>query len=162
MEVHLLGYMNNTLQTGVGENSAMGQALLAFSYLSLFLSISAAMSSLVLTDELGEVPLRASRSKDSLRYSTYDEPSDKLLTRFNGGRCSWRWVMWHWLFNLVTGYVCIIVQLVLYVWSSEQSVGIKGAVTFIAVFSSLPLFDLFLPSSINRTISAASPGPVAA
>lgn len=40
-------------------SSALGQALLFFTYLTFFLSIGATVSSLILTDQVGELPIRA-------------------------------------------------------------------------------------------------------
>lgn len=91
--------MKYAVQNGIGEESHHGRALLVFTYLALFMSLSAAMSSLILIDELGSITLRASRTLatggGTLDLSIYDEDSSKLLTRFNGGRQSWKWVMWH-------------------------------------------------------------------
>lgn len=99
IESQLLVFIKDAIRNNIGEDTSSGQALLAFTYLALFLSLGATMSSLLLTDELGSVTLRASRcsasGEDTLRHSIYDEGSSKLLTRFNGGRQSWRWVMWH-------------------------------------------------------------------
>ena len=53
------------------------------------------------------------------------------------------------LFTLITGYLCLITQLVLYVWCTESS-GIKGAVLFIAIVTSIPLLDLLLPIEFFR------------
>ncbi|PSS37974.1 hypothetical protein PHLCEN_2v157 [Hermanssonia centrifuga] len=98
LEGLLLGLVKDSVGSG-SESSSTGQALLAFTYIALFFSISSAMSALILTDEFGDITLRASRSEASgestLKYDAYDEGSNQLLSRFNGGRQSWRWVMWH-------------------------------------------------------------------
>ncbi len=138
-----------------------GQALLALTYVTLFLSVSATMTSLILTDEFGELHLRASRQKFDLeRAEVFDEPSETLLSRFNGNS-SWRWVMWHctyspfpWvspvplnvrltgLFTLITGYICFVIQIVLYVWLAEET-AIKVPVLLIAIITTIPILDLF-------------------
>ncbi len=94
IESQLLGFVKGEIQDVA---NFQGQALLAFTYITLFLSVSATMTSLILTDEFGELPLRASRRPDSQRLNkatTFDEASHKLLSRF-GGSAAWRWVMWH-------------------------------------------------------------------
>ena len=99
LQGQLLVFIKNAVRNDIGEMTSSGQALLALTYLALFLSISAAMSSLVLTDELGSVHLRAARAValegNTVSQGSYDEAAGELLTRFNGGRGSWRWVMWH-------------------------------------------------------------------
>ncbi|KAH9019988.1 hypothetical protein EDB85DRAFT_2006555 [Lactarius pseudohatsudake] len=73
---------------------AARQALLAFSYCALVFSCSATISSLVLTDEFGELPVRASRKSDPIKQGLFDSSSASLLEVY-GARRSWRWVMWH-------------------------------------------------------------------
>lgn len=73
------------------------QALLVFTYLAFFFSLSATFSSLLLTDELGEVQVRASQRESWLGppedLVIHEDPS-KLLNHF-GARKTWRPVMWH-------------------------------------------------------------------
>lgn len=86
---------------GIGASTHQGRALLIITYITLLLSISATMSSLILTQELSTVALRSARvaanerERHKLELSKYDEGVGDLLTRFNGNRRSWRWVMWH-------------------------------------------------------------------
>ena len=56
------------------------------------------------------------------------------------------------ILTLVTGYLCLIAQLVLYVWCIETT-GIKTAVLIIAVIAVLPLLSLF-PLPIVRHMQA--------
>lgn len=69
-------------------------ALLIFTYGALFFSLSATISSLILTDEFGELPVRASRKANPEKQGTFDSSAASLLEVY-GARKSWRWVMWH-------------------------------------------------------------------
>jgi hypothetical protein len=75
------------------ENSAM-HALLIFTYLALFFSISAAVSGLILTDEFGALPVRASRKSDPIQQGLFDSGTLDLLQSY-GAKRSWIWIMWH-------------------------------------------------------------------
>src|ERR1700761_7598508 len=94
VEVVLLTFMKNPVHYTHPHTRAARQALLAFSYCALFFSCSATISSLVLTDEFGELPVRASRKSDPIKQGLFDSTSASLLEVY-GARRSWRWVMWH-------------------------------------------------------------------
>jgi hypothetical protein len=86
--------MKNPVHYTHPHTRAARQALLAFSYSALFFNCSATISSLVLTDEFGELPVRASRKSDPIKQGLFDSSSASLLEVY-GARRSWRWVMWH-------------------------------------------------------------------
>lgn len=74
--------------------SIKGQALLTLTYVTILLNVGSAISTLVLTDEFCSLTLRASRttaaSAGYLEMGKYDEPYTDLITRFNGGRRTWK------------------------------------------------------------------------
>ncbi|KAJ3554191.1 hypothetical protein NM688_g3234 [Phlebia brevispora] len=166
IESQLLGTVSDAVHGdgGIGQSTHSGRALLVITYLALFLSISATMSSLVLTQELSVVAVRSARQTaagcESLKHDIYDESISQLLARFNGGRRSWQWVLGHCesynivsessvsssnaqgMVALVASYITLVIQLVLYVWCTEQS-PVVAAVIFFGIISSLPLFTLF-------------------
>ena len=99
MQCQILVFFKGEIGT-VLEPSPSTQALLYLTYLGLIFSVSAALSSLILTDEMGSVHVRAARyvaANDGhlLELAQYDEPSSDMLSRFNGGHSSWRWVVSH-------------------------------------------------------------------
>ncbi|KAI0067850.1 hypothetical protein BV25DRAFT_875925 [Artomyces pyxidatus] len=133
------------------------QALLVFTYSALFFSLSATISSLILTDEFGELPVRASRKSNPVKQGTFDSSAASLLEVY-GARKSWRWLMWHWVLTLNGAVVCLAVQIVLYVWLQE-TVAIKVVVLCIAVFGLLPLLHFLpqRPSSKRSSLIVATP-----
>lgn len=80
---------------------------MVFTYLAFFFSISATFSSLLLTDELGELHVRASHRESKLvpldSSVIYEDPSE-LLNRY-GARKVWRPVMWHCTYSFALLYV---------------------------------------------------------
>ena len=69
------------------------------------------------------------------------------------------------MFTLVTAYACLLVQLILYAWCTEET-GIKIAALCVAVVTAFPLLDLVprLPYSEpaatqNKPRAASSFGP---
>jgi len=146
-------------------NKSARHALLIFTYSALFFCLSATISGLILTDEFGELPVRASRKKDLIQQGVFDSGALDLLRTY-GAKRSWIWVMWHCefffppnpppqtcvapfnenrahtgLFSLVAGTISLITQLLLYVWL-EESDSVRITLTFISLFAVLPLFHL--------------------
>ncbi|KAH9035760.1 hypothetical protein EDB85DRAFT_1862769, partial [Lactarius pseudohatsudake] len=148
VEVRLLSFVKNdaNFDRNVVRNSAK-DALLIFTYLGLFFSVSAAVSGLILTVDFGELPVRASRQRDSMELGLFDSGTSELLQSF-GARRSWIWVMWHWLFSLIAGTVSLIIQVLIYV-SLEESKPVIITLTVITVFAVLPLVHL-VPLSSGR------------
>ena len=95
VEVQLLSFVKNDAnfhQRSIGHSAK--HALLVFTYLALFFSVSATVSGLILTDEFGELPVRASRKRDPIQQGIFDSGSLDLLQTY-GAKSSWIWVMWH-------------------------------------------------------------------
>ncbi len=79
------------------DKNVLSHALAAFFYIAFFLNVSVTISSLVLIDEFGDLHIRAAHSQtDSvIRVDETNETTLRLLTKYNGGRKLWKWVMWH-------------------------------------------------------------------
>ncbi|KAI0291656.1 hypothetical protein B0F90DRAFT_341033 [Multifurca ochricompacta] len=118
VEVVLLNFIKDPVHYTHPHTRAARQALLVFSYCGLLFSCSATISSLVLTDEFGELPVRASRKSDPIKQGLFDSSSASLLEVY-GARRSWRWLMWHWLLSLTAAIACLITQILIYVWIEE-------------------------------------------
>ncbi|KAH9977468.1 hypothetical protein BJV74DRAFT_888447 [Russula compacta] len=149
VEVHLLSFVKDDSHyhtRDIGNPSR--HALAIFTYSALFFCLSATISGLILTDEFGELPVRASRKKDPIQQGVFDSGALDLLQTY-GAKRSWIWVMWHWLFSLVAGFISLIVQVLLYVWL-EESNSVRITFTFITLFAVLPLLHLIpLPPRRN-------------
>ncbi|KAI0259384.1 hypothetical protein BC834DRAFT_635958 [Gloeopeniophorella convolvens] len=151
VEVLLLAFIKDPVHYTHPHKHAAIQALRAFSYCALFFSCSAAISSLVLTDEFGELPVRASRKADPIKQGIFDSSSASLLEVY-GARRSWRWVMWHWLFSLMAAVACLVTQILIYVWI-EESLSVQITVSCVACFGILPLLHFVPMTRSNRRSS---------
>ncbi|KAH8980110.1 hypothetical protein EDB92DRAFT_1976220 [Lactarius akahatsu] len=149
VEVRILSFVKNdaSFARNVVGNSAK-DALLIFTYLGLFFSVSAAVSGLILTDDFGELPVRASRQRDSMELGLFDSGTSELLQSY-GAKRSWIWVMWHWLFSLIAGTLSLTIQVLIYV-SLEESKPVRITLAVITVFAVLPLVHLVPLSSGRR------------
>jgi len=141
-------------------NKSAKHALLIFTYSALFFCLSAIISGLILTDEFGELPVRASRKKDLIQQGTFDSGALDLLQNY-GAKRSWIWVMWHCefgrylsstaqprfmtyfagLFSLIAAAISLITQMLLYIWL-EESNSVRVTLTLITLFAVMPLFHL--------------------
>ncbi|KAH9009580.1 hypothetical protein EDB84DRAFT_1658380, partial [Lactarius hengduanensis] len=153
VEVRLLSFVKNdaNFDRNVVGNSAK-DALLIFTYLGLFFSVSAAVSGLILTDDFGEFPVRASRQRDSMELVLFDSDTSELLGQalLDLGHVAFLDPLpHHWssgLFSLIAGTVSLITQVLIYV-SLEESKPVIITLTVITVFAVLPLVHLVPPSS---------------
>ena len=94
VEIHLLSFVKDESNYSRHTNKSARHALLIFTYSALFFCISATVSGLILTDEFGELPVRASRKKDPIQEGVFDSGALDLLRSY-GAKRSWIWVMWH-------------------------------------------------------------------
>ncbi|KAI0247275.1 hypothetical protein BJV78DRAFT_1133637, partial [Lactifluus subvellereus] len=175
VEVHLLSFVKTDLNYQKDIGNPAKHALLTFTYSALFFCVSAAVSGLILTDEFGELPVRASRKRDPIQQGMFDSGSLDLLQSY-GAKESWVWVMFHCkcqyshrrfvplshhktivgLFSLIAGTISLLTQVLLYVWL-EESNSVKITVSFIALFTVLPLLHLIpRPGSSNKRQSIIS------
>ncbi|KAI0298222.1 hypothetical protein BC826DRAFT_998611 [Russula brevipes] len=150
IEVNLLAFVKDDANYHRSTTSSARHALLIFTYSALFFSLSAAISGLILTDEFGALPVRASRKPDPIQQGVFDSSALDLLQSY-GAKRSWIWVMWHWLFSLVAGTVSLITQVLLYVWM-EESNSVRVTFTFVTLFAVLPLLHLVpRPKASNKS-----------
>jgi len=127
------------------------EAVLTLTYVALILSIGATLSSLILTDEFSDIPIRAARSPYGPESSkTEGDPiflgKDWEILRTFGLRKSARFVVGHWLLSLLLSSVCTTGSIVVYVISQEQ----RRTMTIIsaaAFFALLPILQ-FIPSRV--------------
>ncbi|KAF8469886.1 hypothetical protein DFH94DRAFT_697213 [Russula ochroleuca] len=140
VEVHLLTFVKDASNYPKEADKSARHALLIFTYSALFFCLGATISGLILTDQFGELPVRASRKKDPIQQGVFDSGALDLLRTY-GAKRSWIWVMWHWLFSLVAGTISLITQVLLYVWV-EESNSVRITLTFISLFAVLPLLHL--------------------
>ncbi|KAI0247261.1 hypothetical protein BJV78DRAFT_950422 [Lactifluus subvellereus] len=154
VEVHLLSFVktDSNYQKDIG--SPARHALLIFTYSALFFCISAAVSGLILTDEFGELPVRASRKSDPIQQGLFDSGTLDLLQSY-GAKESWVWVMFHWLFSLIAGAVSVLTQVLLYVWL-EESNSVRITLSVIGVFAVLPLLHIIPRPGRNKRRSIVS------
>ena len=84
-------------------------ALVAISYASVVFSTSAAISSIILIDTLGDIPVSASKDVNLLKrvdsgergvLRTTSASTLYLLKQYGAGQ-SWTWLMWHCEFSWV-------------------------------------------------------------
>jgi hypothetical protein len=94
VEIHLLSFLKDESNYSRHTNKSARHALLIFTYSALFFCLSATISGLILTDEFGELPVRASRKKDPIQEGVFDSGALDLLRSY-GAKRSWIWVMWH-------------------------------------------------------------------
>ena len=94
VEVNLLSFIKDESNYSRHTNKSARHALLLFTYSALFFCLSATISGLILTDEFGELPVRASRKKDLIQEGVFDSGALDLLRTY-GAKRSWIWVMWH-------------------------------------------------------------------
>jgi len=130
------------------------QYLLVLSYIALIFSVSATISSLVLTRNFGDIPRLAGRLREKFRgrakcgfeippFQTELDDARGIIPR------RWRWIEVHWLFTLVVSILCLPAQIFLCIWMHEKH-AIRAAVSVAGVFAMLPLLH-FLPIPLKNT-----------
>ncbi|KAG8791375.1 hypothetical protein FRC12_009318 [Ceratobasidium sp. 428] len=123
-----------------------GKALLVLNYLAFFFGISATFSSLLLTDEFGEIHVRASQRESALEpldQVVINEDVSKLLTRYGARRITGP-LIWHWIIMLLGGFLALVGQLLLYIWLVEAK-PIAIGMSCVTGFALLPLLSI-IPS----------------
>ncbi|KAI0048457.1 hypothetical protein FA95DRAFT_1605210 [Auriscalpium vulgare] len=123
-------------------------AIMLATYAGLFLSVSATISSLIITDEVGELPMRAARQSQPEDKGIIFECTRELLQRY-GARPSFFWVQLHWLLSLGLSIMCLIIQVLIYIWVHEKVVT-KVVTLCIALFGLLPLLHFFPGPRLSR------------
>ncbi|QRV99726.1 transmembrane protein [Ceratobasidium sp. AG-Ba] len=139
----LLAFFRNLSPSKLNPESAGGTALAVFTYLGWFFGTSATFSSLLLTDEFGEIHVRASQRESMLEpldNMVIHEDVSSLLKRYGARRIT-KPVIWHWFAMLVFSFFCLIGQLLVYIWVTERRPVAIG-MSFVAGFVLLPILSL--------------------
>ncbi|KAF8266946.1 hypothetical protein EI94DRAFT_1802339 [Lactarius quietus] len=146
VESQLLVFFKSSPNSTQQPAPAIFEFLLLLTYVALIFSISATISSLVLTENFGNVPMLVARFREKVKHIT----TSKFETAYLQARLRdditprrWRWIEWHWLFTLLVSVLCLPAQILLYIWMEEGD-GIRAAVSVTSVFAMLPLLH-FLP-----------------
>ena len=110
----LLAFFKNPNHFSTSQNNPEGalRALIIICYASLFFNASAAISSFILMDKLGELPFRAASKRQSILPTggTITGNSEDLLKRYGVGKL-WTFLVWHCQsINLMRFYCLIIIS----------------------------------------------------
>jgi len=133
------------------------QCLLILTYISLIFSVSATISSFVLTRSSGTNPMPVgSFRKKATDTGTRGIDTPHLQTKSNVGidPQRWGWIEFHWLFMLVVSVLSLPAQIFLIIGMYELNV-IRIAVFIAGVFAMLPLLH-FLSFSSRSTCDQGS------
>ncbi|EIM86850.1 uncharacterized protein STEHIDRAFT_168738 [Stereum hirsutum FP-91666 SS1] len=140
LDAQLLTFMKAQppLASRANVDQSVQDVMLGFVYSGLLLNIGATVSSLIITEMFGEMPLNAARSdpetlhaQGRLSASTAD-----LLARYGVSR-GVRSITWHWFLSLFLGILCSMIGVLMYVWTTEPLVT-RIVMTVVAVFSVFP------------------------
>ncbi|KAK0485177.1 hypothetical protein IW261DRAFT_1417023 [Armillaria novae-zelandiae] len=140
----LLSVINDVVSDADFKQTANPHAVAALqvtSFGAIVLNASATITSLLLIDELGDLPDIASANPDKPRAG-FIESQDLLV--YYGMEKTWTWTRWHWIVSLILGAWCLFAQVVVFVCIS-QTKAVKVIVTVAAVYAVLPMCRL-LPS----------------
>ncbi|KAI0263579.1 hypothetical protein BC834DRAFT_971263 [Gloeopeniophorella convolvens] len=140
LESQLLIFFKTSFNPAQSPKQNILSLMIALTYIALIFSVSATISSLVLTENFGDVPRMVARLRERLRSGAAPSPTtfgDQIAPR------RWRWMEWHWLFTLVVSVLSLLVQIMLYIWLQEKN-AMKVTISIASVFGMLPLLH-FLP-----------------
>ncbi|KAK0469823.1 uncharacterized protein EV420DRAFT_68891 [Desarmillaria tabescens] len=110
------------------------------SFGAIILNASATITSLLLIDELGDLPDIASADPDKPKAGFVNESQDLLV--YYGMKRTWTWTRWHWIISLILGVWCLFTQVVIFACIS-QTKAVKVTVTAVTVFAVLPMCRVF-------------------
>jgi len=128
--------------------------LTLLSYASLTFCISATVTSLILADRLGEIPIRASAQSELAKEGSVQASPSYLLKRYGAGS-AWGLGVWHWIFCMLAGIWCIFIELLVYIFLQESKT-VQITLTCLMAFSTSPfLLFLLLPSDFRRNGSSS-------
>ena len=137
--------------------------LIILSYMALVFNCSASITSLILIYRLGELPLLIANSADKpLFYDTSTSKGPLDILKACGIGFLWTLTMYHCenhitclvdltliyfilfltgLFSLLTGIMCIMGQILMYIFLQE-SIALKVTMTCVMAFTTLPMLAL--------------------
>ncbi|VDC00138.1 unnamed protein product [Peniophora sp. CBMAI 1063] len=127
-----------------GVHSATQNAVKILTYVALVCSISATMSSLLLTDEFGEMPTRSARYRQGRAEGGIFAGTDWNLLRAYKIRAGSKIIVYHWLICLITACLCTIASTAVYAGTQEVLV-VRIIVSIVAGVSALPLCWFVVP-----------------
>jgi len=132
-----------------------GNALLVFAYLGIIINCNAAITSFFILDKLAETPFTSAKRqhlvKNTALYAN-DNSSERKVYSADGVNAlfvehsewkSWRYYKVYWVVAQFLGVICIFIELMLYLWIVESSLGVQVPVTVAVILSLLPLFAFF-------------------
>ncbi|SJL09604.1 uncharacterized protein ARMOST_12984 [Armillaria ostoyae] len=144
----LLSVINDVVSDADFKQTANPHALMALQVMSfgaIIFNASATITSLLLIDELGDLPDIASADRDKVQAGFIEESRDLLV--YYGMKKTWTWTRWHWIISLILGAWCLFAQVIVFVCIS-QTKAVKVIVTVAAVFAVLPMCRL-LPNFLK-------------
>lgn len=151
--------------------------LTLLSYASPVFCISATVTSLILADRLGEIPIRASTQSELAKEGSVQATPTYLLKRYGAGS-AWTMGVWHCklfysilrisiltlhmcavgIFCMLAGIWCILIEFLVYIFLLESRT-VKIIMTCLLTFSTTPfLLFLLLPNGYGRNSDSDSEG----
>ncbi|KAG8899261.1 hypothetical protein FRC00_001675 [Tulasnella sp. 408] len=128
------------------------RAMVILTYLAIIFNIGASWSALRMIDILGKMTFLVAKHKNN-RISTGEIVEQFRLEKvrdvaqgmkLHGISGIWSFFSWHCFISLCLGSLCVVAQILLYIWINED-VQVAIAVTVVAVVTSIPIFlSLFL------------------
>jgi len=138
LSVQLFVFMKDDGNFSQDTNRTAKTFLQILSYSAIVFNASATFTSLILVDRVGELTIRASMRRAKLpRSGTTRETSLSILKHFGMGK-TWIWVMCHWLFSLLIGIWCILLEILVYIFMQESE-AVQITMAFIFALAVMPL-----------------------
>ncbi|KAG8957452.1 hypothetical protein FRC00_003956 [Tulasnella sp. 408] len=128
------------------------RAMVILTYLAIIFNIGASWSALRMIDILGKMTFLVAQHKNK-RISTGEIVEQFRLEKvrdvaqgmkLHGISGIWTFFSWHCFISLCLGSLCVVAQILLYIWINED-VRVAIAVTVLAIMTSIPIFlSLFM------------------
>ncbi|KIJ61744.1 hypothetical protein HYDPIDRAFT_115562 [Hydnomerulius pinastri MD-312] len=137
-----------SLRTEYGNRSAW-TACLFFSYSAVMFNAAGALSSVTLMHQLGNIQIPtfysrmlAANAAFGMSREEHANAQDHALRYYGTGRM-WIFMTWHWVGCLFGGVLCIIAEVMVFIWLNE-SAELKAALACVAALVALPLLWLLI------------------
>ncbi|KAG9025581.1 hypothetical protein FS837_004888 [Tulasnella sp. UAMH 9824] len=133
-------------QSSSGDAKQM-RAMVILTYLAIIFNIGASWSALRMIDGLGKMTFQVAKHKNN-RISTGEIVEQFRLEkvrdvaqgmRQHGISGIWTFFSWHCFISLCLGSLCVLAQILLYIWINED-VLVAITVTVLAFMTSIPIF----------------------
>ncbi|KZV75932.1 hypothetical protein PENSPDRAFT_661433 [Peniophora sp. CONT] len=148
VEAQLLVFYNDKGSFGTPDTdppSVIQVVLEILTYIALVCSVSATITSLLLTDEFGEIPTRSARGRDARTEGGQFAGTDFTILRSFRLRRGSEIVMYHWLFSILIATLCTIISTAIFV-IMQKPLAAQVIVTTVTILSVLPILWYFLGS----------------